>query len=55
MIINTVIQQCFNCNSNEYKKLSEAKDYCYQTVENNFTYVECNNCQNIYLLKITLR
>ena len=50
MEIKTSEIQCFNCESNNYDTICSVSDFCYSTCRNTFNYVQCNGCENIYLV-----
>lgn len=49
MKIETIDIKCFYCGENNSSNISLVKDYCLETCNNLFQYVQCKICQNIYL------
>jgi 2-polyprenyl-3-methyl-5-hydroxy-6-metoxy-1,4-benzoquinol methylase len=50
MKINTIsIKQCNNCHSVDAKEIARTKDFEYLSCDNEFIYVQCSNCQLVYL------
>lgn len=50
MKIHTVnIDECNNCHSKHAKQIAVTKDFEYLSCENEFIYVQCSDCQLVYL------
>jgi 2-polyprenyl-3-methyl-5-hydroxy-6-metoxy-1,4-benzoquinol methylase len=49
MNIKTIEVPCIVCESNTYDLICNTRDFCYETCENEFHYVKCLKCDQIYL------
>lgn len=49
MEIQTEIVSCSNCGSSDYELVVSCKDYNYKTCTNDFDFVKCTKCGQIYL------
>jgi 2-polyprenyl-3-methyl-5-hydroxy-6-metoxy-1,4-benzoquinol methylase len=49
VVIDTSLVVCSNCGSDSSDLIQDCKDFNYKTCENNFHFVRCRSCQQIYL------
>lgn len=49
MIIDTEDVPCPTCASDAFRLVTRTKDFCYKTCDNEFDYVACNHCDQVYL------